>query len=251
MSHSPGAHRSENDVRFATAASLDSAFDAVANRRRREILSVLQEHGGPVSLSDLATTLVDQVEDELHPEANDTTVGAHRSENDDAHENETHEAVVRLHHVHLPKLASAGLIRRDEGQRPALAVNHPFFDDPTFNDIVGRNDGPAVPGAEDVESADAVLSALADERRRTVLSVLLDADEGRLDLSEVAERVAEREHSAVEADVTHVETGLYHVHAPTLADAGLVEYDRDERTLAPNVPDRVEEWLDVALELER
>lgn len=80
-------------------------------------------------------------------------------------------------------------------------------------------------GRPDPDELDAVLSALADARRRTVLSVLRGA--GSLDRSELAERVAD----AGEATAT-VEARLRHAHLPVLADAGLVDDDPETTTVS-------------------
>ena len=84
---------------------------------------------------------------------------------------------------------------------------------------------------------------LEDPVRRQVLHDL-DIEEGMVSLSELAERVAdpdvrgassvERRSSRANADVSAAERvaiQLHHVHLPKLADYGLVEYDRREKTV--------------------
>ena len=85
---------------------------------------------------------------------------------------------------------------------------------------------------------------LEDPVRRQVLHDL-DAEDGTVALSELAERVAdpdvrgrssvERRSGRADAEVTaaaeRVAIQLHHVHLPKLDDHGLVEYDRDEKTV--------------------
>lgn len=82
---------------------------------------------------------------------------------------------------------------------------------------------------------DRVLRALSDPRRRFVLGELQDAGES-LDLGELATRIVAWECGCEDADhSTHVEqsvlVSLYHVHAPKLDDAGLVDFDPDARSV--------------------
>lgn len=76
---------------------------------------------------------------------------------------------------------------------------------------------------------DELFDALADQRRRTVLSCLGES-EVPLALADVADEVASREHDGSMTDlsdeaVRQVYLSLYHAHVPKLADANLVEYD--------------------------
>ncbi|WP_459195119.1 DUF7344 domain-containing protein [Halosimplex sp. J119] len=70
--------------------------------------------------------------------------------------------------------------------------------------------------------------ALSSPRRRAVVRVLDDTD-GSLPLRELAVEVA-REEAQSEDDtdeddrIERIQTTLYHVHVPKLADAGIVRY---------------------------
>lgn len=69
--------------------------------------------------------------------------------------------------------------------------------------------------------------ALANARRRDALR-LLDATGSPKTLRELAEALAEREVDSPDEDtVESVQTSLYHVHVPKLAEAGFVKYDED------------------------
>ena len=208
--------------------SPDAAFDALANRRRREILSVLADRRGPVSEADLASHVVAREERKPLQGVRD----------------EEHQRVrASLHHAHLPKLADAGLIlrhdcgdRNDRQDRAVSATGHPLFDASEFDAAFRREE-------TDPDSTDAALAALADERRRSMLAVL--ADVGRLTETELAERVASgdalgQSSSAGDADsagdsddeAARLLASFRHVHLPVLARAGLVTYDADERVVA-------------------
>ena len=56
---------------------------------------------------------------------------------------------------------------------------------------------------------------------------------GTLDLQGVAAHVLRREGSVGEDARREVAVGLYHVHLPKLDDAGFVDFDIDEQTVAP------------------
>lgn len=69
-------------------------------------------------------------------------------------------------------------------------------------------------------TADTVLRALADERRRAVLGVL-EEREDPVDVERVASALGDR----VDGDVETTVEQLHHTHLPKLEAAGLVRYD--------------------------
>lgn len=85
-------------------------------------------------------------------------------------------------------------------------------------------------------SPESLFELLSDERRRLVVSTVAEKGE-RVSLSDLAETVAEAEAadaSAVSQDHCEVvHTLLYHSHLPKLADAGVLEFDREERVVEP------------------
>ncbi|MFC4551174.1 MULTISPECIES: DUF7344 domain-containing protein [Halorussus] len=90
--------------------------------------------------------------------------------------------------------------------------------------------------AEEAASLDVLFEALADSRRRHVLSILLDRPTP-LDVETLARAVAAREAVATAADppddvVRRVQVSLHHVHLPKLADTGVVEYDYERGAVA-------------------
>ena len=78
--------------------------------------------------------------------------------------------------------------------------------------------------------------ALADESRRTVLTALCEAGTA-LSLSELAVELSQADSGPTEIGgdgdpVERYEIELYHRHVPKLADTGLVDFDRERRTVS-------------------
>jgi predicted transcriptional regulator len=82
---------------------------------------------------------------------------------------------------------------------------------------------------------DELFDVLTDVRRRHVLSVL-SGRQSAMDVESLSDAVAAREYDAdpsvlSESTIHEVHVTLHHVHLPKLADSGLIEYDRDDRTV--------------------
>ena len=81
---------------------------------------------------------------------------------------------------------------------------------------------------------------LADERRRAVLSVLADRD-GPVGLSDLARAVADLTGDDASDAVDRLRVSLHHQHLPKIADAGLIAYDLDRKSVYPtDVPETFE-----------
>jgi DNA-binding transcriptional ArsR family regulator len=83
-------------------------------------------------------------------------------------------------------------------------------------------------------AADRCFEALADERRRRIIAALCEA-EASLSLTGLAVELTRAEtdpKGGPGPDVEDRKVQLYHRHIPKLADAGLVEFDRDRRRVA-------------------
>ena len=83
-------------------------------------------------------------------------------------------------------------------------------------------------------SVDRIFDALADRRRRELLSHLRDRD-GSSTVTEAAEALA-RENAEGSKDypgeeIERVRTALYHAHVPKLEDLRLVAYDRERELI--------------------
>jgi hypothetical protein len=98
---------------------------------------------------------------------------------------------------------------------------------------------PNLPPTESDDSPrDALFSTLRNERRREVIGYLRDRPEP-VDLRDLSEHIAAMENDCDPADVTYeqrkrVQTALYQMHLPKLADRNIVSYDQraGEITLA-------------------
>lgn len=139
-------------------------------------------------------------------------------------------ATTALHHVHLPKLTAAGLLERDSDADTVELADHPAFQDPGVLEVVEDD------VATDPESLDALFGALADARRRTVLDVL-SHQFGAIHVETLARELETdgsetRESEVPTEDLVEVMASLRHAVLPRLSEAGLVEYDADDRTVA-------------------
>lgn len=90
--------------------------------------------------------------------------------------------------------------------------------------------------SENESSVDELFDVLSEARRRRILSILTGRQS--MDVKELANAVAARENDAApatlsESTVHEVHVTLHHVHLPKLAEATLVNYDRNDRTVAP------------------
>jgi DNA-binding transcriptional ArsR family regulator len=222
---------------------------AVAVRRRRLVLSVLQNRTSPVSERELATQLV-AIEGEKSPV------------------DVTREEVATIHadlvHAQLPRLEAASLVARDTDEGTVTTTDHPALDDPHFQEIVET----------DADGWDAVVANLARPQRRTILAVLEDRDgsledrddslEDRDDsLDDRDDSLDDRDEPMAVADLaaavrgretgdespadasTDVLASLHHVHLPKLERAGLLAYDADEGTVTYEGHPKLDEtWFD-------
>ncbi|WP_254768792.1 DUF7344 domain-containing protein [Salinilacihabitans rarus] len=190
-------------------------FDALANGRRRALLSLLREVDEPIHVSRLATAIACR-EAPTAP--------------DDALDARIEEVLTSLRHVHVPRLREAGLLaydrRRDTVRRRSTRSR-------TEDRLVAH--ATAGDGRHD-----ALLDAIAHPRRRAVLSALADRTDPlpRADLAAlVAARTSGRDPDAVApADREAVLVSLHHVHLPKLSEVGLVAVDGDRVRLSGEAP---------------
>ncbi|AUV82222.1 hypothetical protein C2R22_11675 [Salinigranum rubrum] len=83
---------------------------------------------------------------------------------------------------------------------------------------------------------DTVFSVLSNERRRHVLRHLHENENEGSDIRELSQQLAAWENDVPPEAVTYkqrkrVYTSLHQTHLPALADAGVVDYDRDRGTV--------------------
>ena len=94
------------------AQSLNTVFTLLRDRRRRYALAALADREPPVSLSELAAAVATrEASDADRP--SDDTAGAARDATTTVAADDVAQA---LHHVHLPKLADAGVVDYDAAE---------------------------------------------------------------------------------------------------------------------------------------
>lgn len=191
-------------------------YDAASSRLRRFVLAVARERNRPVGPEELATRLaarrrgkpLRRVTDEEH-----------------------RDALAALHHTHLPKLEEVGLVRRDSDGRVTATdgslVRRAGLDG-TLENVHDRRE----------EDLDELFDLLSEPVRGTLLAVLDDVarEDFPLDVEAVADAVLERSGPGREPGPTddareRLVVSLHHRHLPKLADAGVLAYDREERTV--------------------
>lgn len=78
---------------------------------------------------------------------------------------------------------------------------------------------------------DAALRLIADRKRRNVLRYLSEHDADWVRVSELARSLPEMAGQSPREPVSDVVVELHHIHLPKLAEAGVVDYDPDARTV--------------------
>lgn len=190
----------------------DDVFGTLANDDRRAVLRIVSDRS-PTGLtkSDLAYELAAVTADKPLAEVTD---GDHQ------------RALVACHHRTLPALFDAGLLAETDDGRVVTTGHWVFDDDGIAAVLEGRT---ADHEHEHEHDLDALFSALADERRRTILTVLADQYQP-IATEALARDIAAREDDVTAREVSQervdeVYTSLVHVHLPALSDAALVDYD--------------------------
>lgn len=225
----------EHPCEDAGEQSLSTTFACLAHGGRRRLLRHLSERGSePVSRQGLA--------DVLAAHTNDKPPGAVTGE-------ERQDALVALHHEHLPSLTAAGFVEPGGGDDTVALAEHPALRD---SGIVEAVEGDAS-GSE--ESLDVLFRALADGRRRTILDVL-SHQFGEIHVETLARELEADERDVAESEVSEADVegallNLHHVDLPHLSEAGLVEYDTDEQMVAyGGHPDLRVPWMHSVFESE-
>jgi DNA-binding transcriptional ArsR family regulator len=197
---------------------VDALFGVVSNRDNRCLLAYLDGLDGRIaSETELVERLVEVREgtdEETRPSALDAVV----------------------HHVCLPRLEAAGLVRFD-GERGVVEYLNP----PWFQAVLERHrellfadvDAPATCDVD----RDVLDGLLAEPRRRRALAQLRLWDQP-VTLADLADEVAVHERgrpiTEISADaVLEVYLSLYRTHLRPLVDAGLVVYDEEADVVAP------------------
>lgn len=143
---------------------------------------------------------------------------------------------VALKHVHLPKLASAGLVSVDWTDGSLTVGSHPDIREGTLT--------PQLLGTVEQALWTAVAAVNRDPRRPAVLE-LVARTPSTLTLTDLTERLtgasARTTARAATARLTitrdHLAAALHHVHLPALDEVGLLAYDPSTHTVSsPTAP---------------
>lgn len=89
--------------------SMDVIFDALSDRHRRHILVSLLEHGQEIALSELAEEIAAR---DTGPPRSEVPPHASRTRTE-VPEDRVQQLATSLYHVHIPKLADAGVLEYD------------------------------------------------------------------------------------------------------------------------------------------
>jgi DNA-binding transcriptional ArsR family regulator len=116
--------------------------------------------------------------------------------------------------------------------------------------MAGRNITSTSRRSPEPLSKDDIFTVLSNERRRFVLRYLKDHG-GTAEIRDLSQQVAAWENDVPIAKLNYkqrkrVYTSLHQTHLPKLDDTGIVEYDRDRKTV--ELTDRIE-TLDIYLEV--
>lgn len=174
--------------------------EALSSEHCRQIIRILRGRNEAITEGDLA--------DRLATAQDSTSDGSLR---------------IRLHHLHLPKLADMGLVEWDDAAQEVAPTEHSVYD--------------ALDDSEPDDDRDSIAPVLADDRRRTIVAIVY-AENSPVTRAELAHELASLE-AAGEPAASRVETvtlQLHHRHLPKLAEAGLLEYDRADGTITYEGP---------------
>ena len=94
-----------------------------------------------------------------------------------------------------------------------------------------------------VSRTDTVVAALANHRRRAILTYLQQSQSGTATVEELASFIAEhkneRSRTPLDTDRQNIMMSLHHTHLPKLADANLITYEPDRG----RVSDQSDGWV--------
>ncbi|MDQ2051954.1 ArsR family transcriptional regulator [Natronolimnohabitans sp. A-GB9] len=107
--------------------------------------------------------------------------------------------------------------------------------------VISDPESLSTPSGHVPSATDSQFDVLADRRRRSVLGYL-DATEGPVSLSDLADHLVLEDHAEADGALAscgdalfgtrrRVQLSLRHSHVPKLADAGAVDFDHDTNTV--------------------
>ncbi|WP_254763105.1 DUF7344 domain-containing protein [Natrinema marinum] len=214
------------------------AADVLSEPQGRYLLAALLEQGATVPDQSSIETLA-------------TEVAATEHGSPIVSDDQCEQTQISLHHHHVPRLVGLGVLNRTTRGDVTLIglADHSILETDWVRTVLEDPTGDAFPADED--TLDRTLQALREPRRRAVCAVLATR-RGAVSVSELAATLTAREKGdePTAADVspveqTHVAASLTHKHLPTLAAAGLVDYDPEasRAALAADAPQWEADWL--------
>jgi len=100
-------------------------------------------------------------------------------------------------------------------------------------------------------TTEALLRAVADSQRRTLLRYFRDADTDAMTVDELARALANAGDRGIDRPLDEFRITLQHIHLPKLSELGVVRFDAPTSTVRYVGDDRVEAVLQfIATELE-
>lgn len=192
-------------------------FDVLTDGTRRRIIRIVRGQSGSITEQQLLDRLTSDTDSDLEPETGQTS------------------QFIPLYHVHLPKLAEAGIVEWDRSAETVTATEHPVSEiDRLEQRISSKGWG-------------SIASALADTRRRQALSIIESASD-RITYEELTNELRRRETSGQNSNRQELRMQLHHHHLPKLEAVGLVEYDHDESVVSYRGPATLRSVLPEAAE---
>lgn len=211
------------DRLFRLVVASPELLPVLSDARQRRVLALLLDSSGSMPVRDIAVHLVARGADTSPSMAPESTV---------------RDVMVDLHHRCLPKLEARGLIECgpagtvEVGQRLLEAEDAP----------APAGDAPRLPSWEE-------LAALAERPRRWHAAQILSQRRQPTTLDALASELGDEWEPASAdggVDDQSLRVTLHHVDLPKLADAGLIDYDDTDLTIAVNDSLRaVRHWADI------
>ena len=87
---------------------------------------------------------------------------------------------------------------------------------------------------------------LADHRRRALLQCLRNTEDP-VSVSALVTELTQGDQQVTPDEITNTEIALHHIHLPTLADTGIIEYDQSTQQAVYTAPPQVDALLDQML----
>lgn len=110
------------DPDLVSTPSLDSMFAALADSRRRYVMAVMGQRGGPTVVDELARAIARTEHDVVAGELPAATVRS---------------VALALYHVHVPTLSAAGLLAYDDAARTVAPTDRGRRFEPVVSTALG------------------------------------------------------------------------------------------------------------------